>query len=175
MFQQFQKFMKKYRKKYNSINEFMARYKVFKRNVMATFQANEVYQTGITKFSDMTQQEFAKIYLNLNYNALAIANFNPHIVKVSNDAPDAFDWREKRCVTPVGDQGSCGIDWAFSALDNLEALYCIKKGVQIILSKQMLIDCDTYNAGCNGGLMENAFEWMKENGIETDIHYPYVG
>ena len=45
---------------------------------------NESYQTGITKFSDMTQQEFAKIYLNLNYNALAIANFNPHIVKVSN-------------------------------------------------------------------------------------------
>ena len=48
MFQQFQKFMKKYRKRYNSVNEFLARYEIFKRNVIATFQVNESYQTGIT-------------------------------------------------------------------------------------------------------------------------------
>ena len=34
MFQQFQKFIKKYRKKYDSMNEFLARYEVFRRNVM---------------------------------------------------------------------------------------------------------------------------------------------
>ena len=66
MFQQFQKFIKKYRKKYNSINEFLARFEVFKRNTMAAFESNESYQTGITKFSDLTFQEFSKIY-NFNY------------------------------------------------------------------------------------------------------------
>ena len=88
MFQQFQKFIKKYQKKYNSVNEFLARYEVFRRNVMETFkEENSSYRSGITKFSDLTQQEFAKTYLNLNYDALAVANFNPHIVKVSNAAP----------------------------------------------------------------------------------------
>ena len=90
MFQQFQRFIKKYHKKYSSVNEFLARYEVFKRNTLTTFQENNSYKTGITKFSDLTFQEFSKIYLNLNYDAMAVANFNPYIVKVSNAAPDAF-------------------------------------------------------------------------------------
>ena len=83
MFQQFQRFIKKYKKKYNSVNEFLARFEVFKRNCKETFsQENGSYRQGITKFMDLTQQEFAKTYLNLNYDALAVANFKPKIVKV---------------------------------------------------------------------------------------------
>ena len=176
MFQQFQKFIKKYHKKYNSINEFLARYEVFRRNVMETFQEeNNSYRTGITKFSDMTYQEFAKIYLNLNYNAMAIANFHPHIVKLTNAAPAAWDWRDKGYVAHVKDQGSCGSCWAFSTMANLEGQYYKNKGKMVTFSEQMLVDCDTYDSGCNGGLMENTFDWLKENGIMTDADYPYVG
>ena len=177
MFQQFQKFIKKYHKKYNSINEFLARYEVFRRNVMETFQENTVYRTGITKFSDMTHQEFAKIYLNLNYNAMAIANFNPHVVQKTNAAPDAWDWRDKGYVAHVKDQAACGSCWAFSTMGNLEGQYYKKKGKMVTLSEQMLVDCDTYDSACNGGLMENTFEWLRDNdgGIMTDADYPYVG
>ena len=176
MFQQFQKFIKKYHKRYASINEYLARFEVFKRNVMAAFTENASYQTGITKFSDLTQQEFAKTYLNLNYDAMAVANFNPHIVKVTNAAPDAWDWREKGYVSPVKDQGSCGSCWAFSTVGNLEGLYYKEKQTMVTLSEQMLVDCDTYDSGCNGGLMENTFTWLKENGgIMTDTDYPYKG
>ena len=67
MFSNFQKFITKYKKKYNSVNEFLARYEVFKINVNAVFsEQNESFQVGITKFSDMTHQEFARTYLNLN-------------------------------------------------------------------------------------------------------------
>ena len=46
----------------------------------------------------------------------------------------------------------------------------------VTLSEQMLVDCDTYDSGCNGGLMENTFTWLKENGgIMTDTDYPYKG
>ena len=176
MFQQFQKFIKKYHKKYNSINEFLARYEVFRRNVMETFQEENIsYRTGITKFSDMTYQEFAKIYLNLNYDAMAIANFHPHIVKLTNAAPEAWDWRDKGYVAHVKDQGSCGSCWAFSTMANLEGQYYKNKGKMVTFSEQMLVDCDTYDSGCNGGLMENTFDWLKENGIMTDADYPYVG
>ena len=176
IFQQFQKFIKKYQKKYDSINEFLARYEVFRRNVMDTFkEENSLYRTGITKFSDLTKQEFAKIYLNLNYDAMAMANFDPTIVKVSNAAPAAYDWRDHGRVSPVKDQGSCGSCWAFSTVANLEGLYYATKGVMKTFSEQMLVDCDTSDSGCNGGLMQYAFTWLKKNGIMLDSDYPYTG
>ena len=178
IFKGFQRFIKKYNKKYSSINEFLARYEVFRRNVMAVYQTNEevTYRTGITKFSDLTKQEFAKIYLNLNYDAMAMANFEPVTVKVSNAAPTTYDWRDHGRVSAVKDQGSCGSCWAFSTVANLEGLYAAKKGTIKTFSEQMLVDCDTSDSGCNGGLMEYAFTWLKKNGgIMTDTDYPYKG
>ena len=175
LFHKFQRFINKYHKKYNSVKEFLARYEVFKRNTISAFEENASYQIGITKFSDLTSQEFSKMYLNLNYDAFAVANFNPFIVKVSNAAPDSWDWRDKGYINIIKDQGSCGANWAFTACSILEALYYMKKGVMISLSEQMLIDCDIYDSGCNGGSLENAFTWLKENGIMRDGDYPYRG
>ena len=172
IFQQFQKFIKKYNKKYESMNEYLARYEVFKQNVMLTFRSERTYKTGITKFSDLTKQEFAKIYLNLNYDAMAMANFEPITVKVSNAAPSSYDWRNQNRVSAVKDQGSCG----FATVANLEGLYAEKKGVIKTFSEQMLVDCDTSDSGCNGGLMEYAFTWLKKNGgIMYEADYPYKG
>jgi C1A family cysteine protease len=144
---------------------------------METFkEENSLYQTGITKFSDLTKQEFARTYLNLNYDAMAMANFDPTIVKVSNAAPSSYDWRDYGRVSPVKDQGSCGSCWAFATVANLEGLYYAKKGVMKTFSEQMLVDCDTSDSGCNGGLMEYAFAWLKKNGgIMLDSDYPYRG
>ena len=177
IFQQFQKFMKKYNKKYESINEFLARFEVFKRNVMVTFKdSNSSYRTGITQFSDLTYQEFAKIYLNLNYDAMAYVNFEPISVKVSNAAPASYDWRDHNRVSGVKNQLSCGSCWAFATVANLEGLYAAKKGVIKTFSEQMLVDCDTSDSGCNGGLMQYTFTWIKNNGgIMYEADYPYTG
>ena len=48
----------------------------------------------------------------------------------------------------------------------------------IFLSKQELMDCDTKgeDQGCEGGLMENGFEFIIHNGgITTEGNYPYEG
>lgn len=45
------------------------------------------------------------------------------------------------------------------------------------LSEQELVDCDRgfVNAGCDGGIMNYAFEFIVKNGgIETDQDYPYT-
>ena len=158
------------------MNEFLARYEVFKRNVISTFkEENSSYKQGITKFSDLTQQEFKKIYLNLDYNALAFANFVPYIFNSKNSAPNSWDWREQGYVPPVKDQGSCGSCWAFVTIEILESMYYKVKNVYVPFSVQLLIDCDTYDSGCNGGLMENAFTWLKQNGIMKEQDYPYTG
>ena len=177
VFKAFQRFIKKYQKNYSSINEFLARFQVFKSNFEGVLKNEDLpYKTGITKFSDLTKQEFARTYLNLNYDAMAMANFEPAYVKSSNAAPSSYDWRNYNRVAAVKDQGSCGSCWAFSTVANLEGLYAAKKGVIKTFSEQMLVDCDTSDSGCNGGLMEYAFTWLKNNGgimYDSDTGYIY--
>ena len=177
IFKKFQQFVKKYNKRYSSVDEYLGRYRIYKYNLMNSYESNEKlsYKTGITKFSDMTQQEFAKIYLNLNFNALATLNRHPVSPSNVNAAPDSYDWRDGVRVGPVKDQGSCGSCWAFSTVANLEGLWAEKKGEYLAFSEQLLVDCDTLDSGCNGGLMEYAFEWLESNGMETEKDYPYTG
>ena len=172
LFKKFQKFIKKYNKKYDSINEFLARYLVFKNNIMNIKSQNLSFKTGITQFADLTQQEFKKKYLNLNYDAMAASNFNPYIPKKTNDAPSSLDWRTENRVTSVKDQGECNSAWAISSIGNLEGLYAGYYGVLEDLSISLLIDCDNNDDGCHGGLMEYAFLWLKSNGIMTEKDYP---
>ncbi len=176
IFKGFQKFIKKYKKNYSSINEFLARYQVFKMNVInLSKQKNSLYKTGITKFSDLTRQEFAKTYLNLDFNAMAYENTNTVDVPITNGAPDAYDWREHGRVSGVKDQLKCGSCYAFATVGNLEGLYAANRGVLKRFSEQFLVDCDTGDGGCNGGLMQFTFNWLKNNGIMYEDDYPYTG
>ena len=60
---------------------------------------------------------------------------------------------------------------------SLEGQHFAKTGNLLSLSEQQLVDCSwSYgNYGCNGGLMESAYDYIKSaGGVELESAYPYT-
>lgn len=98
----------------------------------------------------------------------------------SNNLPESIDWVKAGAVTPVKNQGQCGSCWSFSTTGALEGAYYNTYGTLTSFSEQQLVDCDNRkhggkDMGCNGGLMDNAFNWIEKNGgLCTEEEYPYT-
>ncbi|CAN4115130.1 unnamed protein product [Withania somnifera] len=170
-------------KSYNALEEKDKRFQIFKENLNYIDEQNSIpnksYKLGLTKFADLTNDEYRSIYLGMKSSAdrvkLLKKKSDRYLPKVGDNLPESVDWREKGALVGVKDQGTCGSCWAFSAVASIEAVNKIVTGDLISLSEQELIDCDkSYNDGCNGGLMDYAFEFIiKNGGIDTEKDYPY--
>jgi len=176
----FTEFMQQYNKKY-SHDTFFFRYTVFKQNVDKIYLANKqnhTYTLGMNAMGDMTHAEFKATKLGYNrVDRSVLRSKNTAGPHQHVKAPATVDWRKKNAVTPVKDQGQCGSCWAFSTTGSVEGAFAIATGQLLSLSEQQLVDCSGAqgNQGCNGGLMDNAFQYIIANGgIESEADYPYT-
>ncbi|XAR64468.1 Chymopapain [Bertholletia excelsa] len=164
-----------------SLEEKQKRLNVFKENVKHIHKVNQMdrpYKLELNKFADMTNHEFRNAYSSkIKHFRMfrgARGGTGGFMHEKTTDLPSSIDWRKKGAVTPVKDQGKCGSCWAFSAVVAVEGINKIKTNELISLSEQELIDCEKDNEGCNGGLMENAFEFIKNTGgLTAEDLYPY--
>ncbi|KAJ8726654.1 hypothetical protein PYW07_001352 [Mythimna separata] len=177
----FERFIRIYNKQYANLEEKQARLKIFidnleKANVLNQQSKHAVF--GITKFSDLTQDEFVQKYTCVvppsNLTEFSCNDVNDHQIANQN-APESLDWRQSNAVTRVKNQQSCGSCYAFSVSGNIEGQYAIKHRQLIELSEQQTIDCDQNSSGCQGGYMTSGFSSIiQQGGIETEADYPYV-
>ena len=132
------------------------------------------YKLALNKFAHLTFDEWkAHVRLGLGFRQQEPSEFT-HVASGARTA-DSIDWVSKGAVTGVKDQGQCGSCWSFSTTGALEGAYQLKYGNLESFSEQNLVSCDNVDAGCNGGLMDNAFKWTKQNGgLCTEKDYPYT-
>lgn len=142
---------------------------------------NLTYALAHNHFSGMDIDDF-RDYIHSN------GFYTPHTKPVGlrsrmhnpRSPPASIDWVANGAVTPVKNQGQCGSCWSFSTTGALEGAYYISHGTLESFSEQQLVDCDNLknggkDHGCNGGLMDNAFDWIGGNqGLCSESDYPYT-
>eukprot|EP00731_Ephydatia_muelleri_P031152 Em0022g666a len=145
---------------------------------------NGAAKYGVTKFSDLTVDEFKSLYLSpartpVRDKAVTSCDYKQGSVK---NPPLQYDWRDKNVVTPVKNQGQCGSCWALAVVETIESSWSIQSQTLLPLSSQQVISCD-YSPnqsldGCDGGSLSSAFATLQSrqniSAIVPESVYPFV-
>lgn len=188
-------FIAKFKKLYAiGSEEYFRRLHAFKSNLILYAKLNSLRDHhhdsaiyGITKFSDMTQDEFKEKYLSsfkftddTSTFPSAATNSAPPLQSTAKEIPLKFDWRTAGIITEPRNQMQCGSCWAFACVESIESMYAKKTKQLVPLSIQQMIDC-SYNyspslLGCNGGNTCSAFDWaLKTKTVFVpESTYPYA-
>ena len=178
---QFSNFQERFSKRYETFEEMVSRFGIFRDNLRAIITHNmdttQNFTMGVNQFTDLTAQEFKDQYVNgrrdTNLQSFGCKSF----ASSGSGLPSSVDWRQKGVVNSVRDQGQCGSCWAFATTANAESVWAISTGKLLDLSEEFLVDCASgvgyYNMGCNGGNPDSAFKYMINNGQCTESSYPY--
>ena len=169
-------------------------YRIFSNNwfQIKNHNENNKYKLKLNKFADTVDFNCTDIHEDLmecpnkfnipnktwfNHKEYILPIVFPLFRKIKNilkNHPREVDWRKTNYLTPVKNQGLCGSCWAFSSTSALETFLKKNKLKVNRLSEQELVDCSKENYGCNGGLMDLAFDYcIENNGLHSDENYPY--
>lgn len=182
----FLQFIETFNKKYND-NELEHKFTNFLKNLEFIENHNYSFELGLNSFSDLSHEEFERFSKGVYIPRENQLPFKRGLLRfgrttscsefksITQSLPETIDWRQSNAVTEVKDQGQCGSCWSFSATGSMEGSWAIKTGNLVSFSEQQLIDCSIFygNSGCNGGLMESAFEYAIDKGACTESDLPY--
>lgn len=181
----YEKFIAKFGRNYNSVEEYEFRKAIFEYhwNYVQEFNAQgKTWTLGINNFADKTKEEiraFMSLDKKIDLPKQALGTIEAPEDSSVNDVE--IDWRKDGFVLPVKNQGACGSCWAFAANVGVEAAWkifqLIKTGKEVDvpdLSEQILVDCDPLSGGCLGGFMNNAYYWYTKNCPVAQKDYEYT-
>jgi len=165
---------------YANEDEHDRRFNIFMNNIDKINRHNaegHSWKMGVTPFADLTPEEFK----NKTSCMGGLRKNHGEAIKVldESEAAASVDWDAEGMVTPVKNQGQCGSCWAFSTTGSVESRAAISAHAQspTSLSEQELVSCSFSdgNNGCNGGLMDYGFKYVKaQGGLCSEADYPYT-
>jgi Papain family cysteine protease/Cathepsin propeptide inhibitor domain (I29) len=179
----FQQWAAVHGKEYADDDERDSRRGNFEANAHFIAEHNSRYDNvrlALNEFADFTFEEFAQTRLGVD---VSLKSEKPHDGLLGTfryadaQTPSEVDWVAKGAVTGVKNQGQCGSCWAFSTTGSIEGVNFLDTGVLKPISEQELVDCDkSHDNGCGGGLMDNAFQYVLDNGgLDSERDYSYWG
>lgn len=170
----FSAFQQKFAKNYTDA-ESELRYGIFKDNLdtINTHNAkNKSWTMGVNQFADMTPLEFtAWVKRGSGGGYVHLKNREKRYGEPQTPNCDSSDLVTAGVVTAVKNQGNCGSCWSFSTTGAIEGLLGQNPTP---LSEQMLVDCDSQDSACNGGLMDYAFQYVEAHGLCSESDYAYT-
>eukprot|EP00727_Mastigamoeba_balamuthi_P014344 m51a1_g9534 hypothetical protein (508) ;mRNA; r:810729-812800 len=155
---------------------------VFEENIQRIKRLSVVMpntEFGLTKFADLTKEEFARRYLNIKVPE-GLTRLEEHLRRrISRPVADLPSSWIAPTVTPVRDQGQCGSCWAFATAAVMESAWLKSTGNMTQFSTQQLVDCDTASQGCSGGNADTPYNYVislsfQGGGLEREEDYPYT-
>jgi len=179
----FLEFQAKYNKQYASSAERSMRFAIFKSNMARARELNAQNGDpvfGVTKFADLSPDEFRESYLN-NKPFQQAADAKKRSATRRTLPPvtvSTWDWgiNKTGIVTAVKNQESCGSCWAFSATETIESVWALGGNTLQTLAPQQIVDCDKVDDGCGGGWPYHAYEYIiNAGGMMPESEYPYKG
>jgi len=185
----FAKFMEKYHKSYDSFREYGRRLKIFSDNMDKLeficglhVQPSGQDVFGVTPFSDLTEQEFAKSYLGhfssennppeLNQSKSDFFKMNPVVKLNIRSLVSRRYWPQ----TPIKNQGYCASSAEMCVTEQIESFTKLKFSSWNFqpLSVQQIIDCNPYCTPCAGCSSDACYYYAKLFGLESEASYPFV-
>jgi len=143
----------------------------------AVNRSGKKWTASRNKFSTWSNADISKLMGTALVLKAAVARGNSLSGEGPSNAPDSFDARKQwpSCIHPIRNQLHCGSCWAFSASEVLSDRFCIdsKGTVNVVLSPQDEVSCDTGNMGCEGGQLAAAWKYLVKTGIVTEKCFPY--
>ena len=117
-------------------------------------------------------------FLNINQITTYISSFfERNLLTCDTQTTNKLvDWTNVY-TSQVKNAGLClNAGWAFAAVEQVESdtLRLYGSTYKYILSVQQLLDCVSYNNGCNGGKIEYAYTYLLTSGLEQANNYPYA-
>jgi len=169
----FMSFISSYNRSYGTVAEYKFRLEQFAKRVAEHERFNAVSgQTSTQGVNHLTDRTDAEIKMLNGFKEMPTKAEN-RTVSLEATASSPIDWRAKGAVTPVKNQGQCGSCWSFSTTGAMEGAHFVSSGKLLSLSESNLVDCSWLNHGCNGGMMDLAFQYAEGHSLESEADYPY--